>query len=96
MAEFFDVGASRNLPWARRPRAAALLAAAGDPDCGFDAVVVGEFERAFASGQAPVDLSDPVHQAEREVLRNRFRTSAAMTAQVREQGRNVGGRQDTS
>jgi DNA invertase Pin-like site-specific DNA recombinase len=122
VAEFFDVGTSRSLPWARRPQAAALLAAAQDPNRGFDAVVVGEFERAFAGGQAPpvialltsfgvqvwlpeaqgpIDLADPVHQAlllmlghqsEREVLRNRMRTSAAMAAQVREQGRNLGGR----
>jgi hypothetical protein len=47
VAEYFDVGTSRSLPWARRPQAAALLAAAQRPDRGFDAVVVGEFERAF-------------------------------------------------
>jgi site-specific DNA recombinase len=122
VAEFFDVGTSRSLPWARRPQAANLLAAGQDPDRGFDAVVVGEFERAFAGGDAPVviallatfgvqlwlpeargpvDLARPEHQAlllmlghqsEREVLRNRFRTSAAMAAQIREQGRNLGGR----
>jgi site-specific DNA recombinase len=119
---FFDAGASRSMPWPRRPQAAALLAAAADPDREFDAVVVGEFERAFAAGQAqsvtaqlnahgrqvwlpellgPVDLTEPDHramlmmlghQSEREVLRNRFRTLAAMAAQVREQGRNQGGR----
>ncbi|BCJ46113.1 hypothetical protein GCM10010168_50620 [Actinoplanes ianthinogenes] len=120
--EFFDAGASRSLPWVRRPQAAALLGAAGQPDRGFDAVVVGEFERAFAGAEAPVviallesfgvqvwlpktrgrvDLARADHQAlllmlghqsEREVLRNRFRTSAAMAVQVREQGRNQGGR----
>jgi site-specific DNA recombinase len=122
VAEFFDVGTSRSLPWARRPQASALLTAAQDPDRGFDAVVVGEFERAFAGGQAqvviallaefgvqgwlpeargPLDLARPEHQAlllmlghqsEREVLRNRFRTTAAMAAQIKEQGRNLGGR----
>jgi DNA invertase Pin-like site-specific DNA recombinase len=122
VAEFFDVGTSRSLPWARRPQAAALLTAAEDPDRGFDAVVVGEFERAFAGGEAqvviallatfgvqvwlpeargPVDLAKPEHQAlllmlghqsEREVLRNRLRTTATMAAQIREQGRNLGGR----
>jgi hypothetical protein len=56
-AEFFDVGTSRNLPWARRPQAAALLTAAEDPDRGFDAVVIGEFERAFASGEAQVVIA---------------------------------------
>jgi len=122
VAEFFDVGTSRSLPVARRPQAAALLTAAEDSDRGFDAVVVGEFERAFAGGEAqavivllatfgvqvwlpeargPVDLVKPEHQAlllmlghqsEREVLRNRLRTTAAMAVQIREQGRNLGGR----
>jgi hypothetical protein len=80
---------------------------------GFDAVVIGEFERAFAAGQArsiiaqlhdyhldvwlpefggPVDLTNTTHQAllqllghqaEREVLRARHRTTRAMAAQVR-------------
>jgi site-specific DNA recombinase len=48
VAEFFDVGTSRSLPWPRRPQAAALLAAAQDPDRGFDAVVVGS-----SSGRSP-------------------------------------------
>jgi site-specific DNA recombinase len=52
VVEFFDTAASRSLPWPRRPEAAALLVAAADPDRGFDAVVVAEFERAFAAGQA--------------------------------------------
>jgi site-specific DNA recombinase len=51
VAEFFDVGQSRVLPWPRRPQAAALLAAMADPDCGFDAIVVGEYERAFCGDQ---------------------------------------------
>lgn len=122
VAEFFDVGTSRSLPWPRWPQAAALLAAAQDPERGFDAIVVGEFERAFAGGQAQVvialwasfrvqvwlpetrgaiDLARPEYQAsllmlghrsDREVLRNRFRTTAAMAAQIKEQGRNLGGR----
>jgi hypothetical protein len=122
VVEFFDTGTPRSLPWARRPQAAALLAAAAESDRGFDAVVVGEFERAFAGAEAPlviallqsfgvavwlpetrgpVDLAEPEHRAlllmlghlsEREVLRNRFRTTAAMTVQIRDQGRNLGGR----
>jgi hypothetical protein len=52
VVEFFDVGYSRALPWQHRPQPAALLAAAADPDRGFDAVVIGEFERAFTAGQA--------------------------------------------
>jgi recombinase-like zinc beta ribbon protein len=51
VAEFFDAGHSRVLPWARRPQAAALLAALADPDCDFDAIVVGEYERAFYGSQ---------------------------------------------
>ncbi|MFC7530013.1 recombinase family protein [Actinoplanes sp. GCM10030250] len=122
VAEFFDPGASGNLPWLRRPQAAALLAAAASPDRLFDAVVVGEFERAFAGGEAqrvietlqrldvqvwlpeaqgPVDLGDAEHrallmmlghQSQREVLLSRFRVRSAMAAQVREQGRHLGGR----
>jgi site-specific DNA recombinase len=51
VAEFFDVGWSRVVPWARRPQAAALLAVLADPDCGFDAIVIGEYERAFYGPQ---------------------------------------------
>ena len=47
LAEFFDVGESRTLAWARRPQAAALVAQLADPDRGWDAVVIGEYERAF-------------------------------------------------
>ena len=53
VAEFFDVGQSRVLAWARRSQAAALLAAMADPDRGFDAIVIGEYERAFYGGQYP-------------------------------------------
>lgn len=51
VAEFFDVGVSRQVPWPRRPQAARLLAALADPGRRFDAVVVGEFERAFYGNQ---------------------------------------------
>ena len=34
VAEFFDVGESRTLAWARRPQAAALVAQLADPDRG--------------------------------------------------------------
>ena len=108
--------------WMSRPQAAALLAMVADPDRGFDAVVVGEYERAFYGDQllrlaavfdqhgvqlwlpeahGSIDSGDPAHQAlvmllgaqsRREVLRCRFRTSAAMRAQAREQGRYLGGR----
>jgi DNA invertase Pin-like site-specific DNA recombinase len=51
VAEFFDCGESRALPWARRPQAAALVAALAEPDRGWDAIVVGEYERAFYGSQ---------------------------------------------
>ena len=51
VAGFFDIGQSRVLPWARRPQAAALMAAMADPDRAFDAIVVGEYERAFHGSQ---------------------------------------------
>ena len=40
-------------PWRgpRRPQAAALVAALADPDRGWDAIVVGEYERAFYGSQ---------------------------------------------
>lgn len=48
VVEFFDAGSSRRRAWSRRPQAAALLAQLSDPQRGFDAVVVGEYERAFS------------------------------------------------
>src|SRR6266496_5170861 len=47
VAELFDVGESRTVAWARRPRAAALVAQLADPDRGWDAIVIGDCERAF-------------------------------------------------
>jgi len=122
VAEFFDVGCSRRVPWARRSEAARLLEAVTDPDRGFDAIIVGEAERAFTGTQllhlapvflahgvqvwlpevdGPVDLADSAHRAlsmqlgersRREVSRDRYRTTAAMRAQARDQGRYLGGR----
>jgi site-specific DNA recombinase len=51
VAEFFDVGQSRVLAWGRRPQAAALAAALADPGRGWDAIVIGEYERAFYGAQ---------------------------------------------
>ena len=51
VTDFFDSGHSRTLPWARRPQAAALVAALADPDRGWDAIVIGEYERAFYASQ---------------------------------------------
>jgi hypothetical protein len=51
VAEFFDAGQSRTVAWGRRPEAAALVALLADPDRGWDAIVVGEYERAFYGSQ---------------------------------------------
>ncbi|MEU7650786.1 hypothetical protein AB0C42_15600 [Micromonospora taraxaci] len=51
MGEFFDEGVSRRAPWPDRPQAARLLDAVMDSARGFDAVVVGEYERAFHGQQ---------------------------------------------
>jgi hypothetical protein len=32
VAEFFDIGQSRTLPWVRRPQAVALVAELADPE----------------------------------------------------------------
>jgi site-specific DNA recombinase len=51
VVEFFDIGQSRTRAWTRRPQAATLVAALADPDRGWDAIVIGEYERAFYGGQ---------------------------------------------
>jgi site-specific DNA recombinase len=51
VAEYFDVDKSRSIPPQRRPEASALLSALADPRRGFDAVVVGEPQRAFYGNQ---------------------------------------------
>jgi hypothetical protein len=47
VVEFFDLGYSRWVPWERRSEAVALLEQERLADHRFDAVVVGEFGRAF-------------------------------------------------
>src|SRR5215467_7108112 len=51
VAEFFDIDKSRSIPPQRRPEASRLLAALADPGRGFEAVVVGEPQRAFYGNQ---------------------------------------------
>jgi site-specific DNA recombinase len=51
VAEYFDCGHSRSLPWQRRPAASRLLEALHDPDRGFAGVVIGEPQRAFYGNQ---------------------------------------------
>jgi site-specific DNA recombinase len=51
VAEFYDEGESRMVAWGRRPQAAALVALLADGCRGWDAIVVGEYERAFYGSQ---------------------------------------------
>jgi len=51
VTEFFDVGQSRSLPWKRRPEASRLLEFLRSPDRGFEAVAIGEPQRAFYGAQ---------------------------------------------
>jgi DNA invertase Pin-like site-specific DNA recombinase len=51
VAEYFDVGQSRSVPWERRTQAARLLGELKNPDRGWDAVVVGEGTRCWFGNQ---------------------------------------------
>ena len=51
VAEYLDVGVSRSLPWSRRPEATRLLGDCARQDRGFDALVIGEPQHAFAGTQ---------------------------------------------
>lgn len=61
VAEYFDIGLSRSLPWQRRPEASRLLADLRRPDRGFDAVVIGEPARAFYGNQFGLTFPVFVH-----------------------------------
>ncbi|KOX32956.1 hypothetical protein ADK67_07230 [Saccharothrix sp. NRRL B-16348] len=50
MGEYFEAGCSRQVPWHLRPRAAAMLRYIAANVDRVDAVVVGEYERAFLDG----------------------------------------------
>jgi site-specific DNA recombinase len=52
--EYFDIGDSRSLPWARRPETKRLLAELRAGTNRWDAIVIGEFTRAFG---APIQYS---------------------------------------
>ncbi|MFC7535531.1 recombinase family protein [Actinoplanes sp. GCM10030250] len=61
VAEFFDIGLSRSLPWKRRPEALRLLDAIKSPDRDFAAVVIGEPQRAFYGSQFGMTFPVFVH-----------------------------------
>lgn len=51
VAEYFDVGQSRSVPWERRTHADRLLKALKNPDRGWNALVVGEGTRCWFGNQ---------------------------------------------
>jgi DNA invertase Pin-like site-specific DNA recombinase len=51
VAEFFDIGQSRSVPWERRPESARLLAELKRPDRGWQGLVVGEGTRCWFGNQ---------------------------------------------
>ncbi len=61
VTEFFDIGQSRSIPWKRRPQAALLLESLKNPNRGFDAVVIGEPQRAFYGNQFGLTFPVFVH-----------------------------------
>lgn len=61
VAEYFDIGQSRSLPWQRRPEASRLLDALANPSRGFDAVIIGEPQRAFSGNQFSLTFPLFVH-----------------------------------
>ncbi|GGN75039.1 putative recombinase [Actinoplanes lobatus] len=61
VAEFFDIGLSRALPWKRRPEATRLLEAIKSAGRDFEAVVIGEPQRAFYGSQFGMTFPVFVH-----------------------------------
>ncbi|HEX3779689.1 MAG TPA: recombinase family protein [Pseudonocardiaceae bacterium] len=51
VAEYFDIGQSRSVPWERREESRRLLGALKDPNRGWSAVVVGEGTRCWFGNQ---------------------------------------------
>ncbi|MEV6302426.1 recombinase family protein [Actinoplanes sp. NPDC051861] len=61
VTQFFDVGLSRSLPWKRRSEALRLLDAIKSAGRDFDAVVIGEPQRAFYGSQFGMTFPVFVH-----------------------------------
>jgi hypothetical protein len=51
VAAYFDADTSRRVLWPQRPQATGLVAATAGPVPAIDAIVVGEYERAFTGTQ---------------------------------------------
>ncbi len=61
LVEYFDIGQSRSLPWPRRPEASRLLTSLADLSRPFEAVVIGEPQRAFYGNQFGLTFPVFVH-----------------------------------
>ena len=61
VAEYFDIGQSRAVPWSRRPEASRLLGSFECAERGFQAVVIGEPQRAFCGNQFGLTFPVFVH-----------------------------------
>ncbi|MEV0675473.1 recombinase family protein [Actinosynnema sp. NPDC050436] len=62
VGEYFEVGCSRQVPWHLRPRAAAMLRYIAANADRVDAVVVGEYKRAFLDGAQVRELRAVLEQ----------------------------------
>ncbi|WIY01060.1 recombinase family protein [Amycolatopsis mongoliensis] len=51
VAAYFDAGTSRRVPWRQRTQTARLMTAASSSESAIDAIVIGEYERAFTGIQ---------------------------------------------
>src|SRR5437764_12404556 len=51
VAVYHDIDVSRSVPWSRRPEASRLLLDAADQSRAWDALVIGEPQRAFSGAQ---------------------------------------------
>jgi hypothetical protein len=51
VATYHDIDVSRSVPWSRRPQATRLLVDAADRSRGWEALVIGEPQRAFSGAQ---------------------------------------------
>src|SRR5215831_276062 len=107
VSEFFDVDKSRSIPPQRRPEAGRLLAALADPNRGFEAVVVGEPQRAFYGNQfgntfplfahyaIPLwvpEVGGPIDPSNEAHDRIKIRVRTTMAALAQMEGRFLGGR----
>ncbi|MGW1913256.1 hypothetical protein ACWCQS_21610 [Streptomyces sp. NPDC002076] len=89
VAEFFDTARSRTIPWARRPEAAALLAALADPDRDLDTVVIGSSERAATLAEYGLHTVGNVVDVPQHTLQRLFGARAGRALHKHAHGRDT-------